>query len=77
MFSRVWSAYDSTPENHFHSMVGREGIVLENLNPLGYIRVGGERWRAEVGDLHSSIEKEQEVVVLEMNGLTLKVRLKD
>jgi len=55
-------------------MVGLEGEVIEPLTPVGIIRVGGEYWKAKsVGE---NIDAGEEVEILGLDGLTLKVKLK-
>ncbi len=52
-------------------MIGLTGIVIEPLAPVGVIRVSGENWKAKtVGE---SIAVDEEVEVLGLEGLTLKV----
>ena len=54
------------------SMVGRTGVVISPLTPLGLVRVNGELWKArsEGGDLL----KDETVEVVGTEGLTLIVR---
>ena len=55
-------------------MIGLTGIVIEPLTPMGVVRVSGESWKAKsVGD---NIAVDEEVEVLELDGLTLKVSRK-
>ena len=52
-------------------MIGLTGIVIEPLAPVGVVRVSGENWKAKtVGE---SIAVDEEVEVLGIEGLTLKV----
>ena len=56
-------------------LIGLEGEVIEPLTPVGVIRVGDEYWKAKsVGE---NIAVGKEVEILELNGLTLMVRLKN
>ena len=56
-------------------MIGLTGEVIESLTPVGVIRVGGEYWKAKtVGE---NIAVGEEVEILGLNGLILKVKLKD
>lgn len=54
-------------------MAGLQGTVVQPLAPVGLITVKGERWRAVA--VGGSIEKGMEIVVVEVKGLTLRVRL--
>ena len=55
------------------SMAGLCGEVVQPLTPVGLITLKGERWRAETIGGH--IETGTEIVVVEVKGLTLMVRL--
>ena len=56
-------------------MIGLKGEVIEPLTPVGVIIVGGEYWKAKsVGE---DVAAGEEVEILGVYGLTLKVGLKD
>jgi len=55
-------------------MIGLEGIVVEPLTPVGAIAVQGENWRARSVD--DNIQVDENVVIVELDGLTLKVKRK-
>jgi len=75
LFPLTWRAYDQDRERAVGSMVGAWGTAEEQLNPSGYIRVGGELWKAEVMGNVRPIEKGERVLVQEIHGLTLLVSL--
>lgn len=52
-------------------MIGLTGIVIEPLIPKGVIRVSGESWKARTVDENIAVDEEVEILGLE--GLTLKV----
>jgi len=55
-------------------MIGLEGEVIEPLNPVGVIHIGGEYWKAKsVGE---NIAVGEEVEILGLNRLTLEVKRK-
>jgi len=55
-------------------MIGLTGTVIEPLTPEGIVRVEGESWKAKsVGD---DIAVDEEVEILGLDGLTLKVSRK-
>ena len=54
------------------ALVGTTGVVSADLAPAGMVFIGGEEWSA-VSDTGDSIEEGAEVVVTEVEGLTLKV----
>lgn len=72
LFFYTWPAYDAGTGNRF-SLLNQTGITEEALNPSGYIRIRGERWRARPGRGLARIESGQRVRVLAEEGLTLVV----
>ena len=54
------------------ALVGTTGVVSAELAPSGMVSVSGEEWSA-VSDTCDSIEEGAEVVITEVEGLTLKV----
>jgi membrane protein implicated in regulation of membrane protease activity len=56
-------------------LLGARGRAIERLAPAGYVRVEGELWRAET--IGGEIAAGTEVVVRELNGLTLRVEAVD
>ncbi|MBP6672291.1 MAG: nodulation protein NfeD [Bacteroidetes bacterium] len=54
-------------------MIGAEGIAVALLNPTGQVRVHGEIWNAESVD--GRIAKDSKIVVTEIHGLLLKVKI--
>ena len=54
------------------ALVGTTGVVSAELAPSGMVFVGGEEWGA-VSDTGDAIEEGAEVVVTDVEGLTLKV----
>jgi membrane-bound ClpP family serine protease len=77
LFPRVWQAYDWDDPRHTRSMIGKRGQVKENLDPKGYVLIGGELWQAETNDLSRPITAGERVTVVEMEGLLLIVRSDD
>ena len=73
LFPFVWCSYDSSIPNDALTMVGKQGIAEERLSPVGYVRVKGELWKAEVERGEPPIEAGEPVRVRDVHGLTLKV----
>ena len=48
LFPMVWRSYVSGDNDPVRQLIGLEAIVVDNLDPVGYVRVRGELWRAEV-----------------------------
>lgn len=60
-----------TPLTRDETLVGREAIVVRDLDPVGVVRVGSEEWTAETSG--PTAEKGTRVRVVEMEGIRLKV----
>ena len=73
LFPLTWRAYDQDRGRAESPLVGARGIAEEQLNPSGYIRVGGELWQAEVKGDGPRIERGEEVLIQGIRGLTLLV----
>ena len=56
------------------TMPGKQGLVEEELNPRGLIKVGGELWSAELVEGENLLPKGTRVEVIRVEGLVLKVR---
>jgi membrane-bound ClpP family serine protease len=56
-------------------MIGLTGEVIEPLTPVGVIKVSDEYWKAKSPG--EDIAAGEAVEILELNGLTLMVRLKE
>ena len=54
------------------SLVGMTGVAASDLAPSGMVHVNGEDWSA-VSDTGETIEQGDRVVVIDVDGLTLKV----
>jgi len=57
-----------------NSIVGAQGVVEKTLAPLGYIRVRGELWQAEMVEDGRPIDRGETVLVRGIRGLTLLVQ---
>ncbi len=72
----VTRAYQNPIISGKEGMIGEVGVVKKPLAPKGVIKIRGELWNAVSID-GKKIEPEREVEVVEIDGLTLKVKLKD
>ena len=59
-------------ETGIEAIIGKEGIVIEDLNPEGYIRIDGEIWKA-VSIKGEVIKRGERVKVVSIKDLTLYV----
>jgi len=73
LYPFVWSAYDWDRVTDNFSMLDREAIVVERLDPTGYVRVRGELWKASVAEGDPPVERGATVTVREVRGLRLIV----
>ena len=56
-------------------MIGGQGRVVEPLTPVGAVTISGERWKAKsVGE---DIEVDEDVEIVGLDGLTLRVKHKE
>ena len=55
-------------------MIGTQGKVVEPLTPVGTITVASERWKAK--SIDDNIEVDENVEIVGLDGLTLKVKRK-
>lgn len=70
LYPLLWRAFVHVPARAPHE--GTEGMALNALDPLGDIRVGGERWKARVQG-ERPIAGGERVRVIGASGLTLIV----
>jgi membrane protein implicated in regulation of membrane protease activity len=73
MFPIVRIAYESHSSSGVEGIRGALGVVTQALGPVGYVRLGSERWRAELLDRDGSASEGSAVRVVEVRGLTLVV----
>ncbi|MCB1326859.1 MAG: NfeD family protein [Spirochaetales bacterium] len=71
LYPIVRRAYETGQDSAHSRLVGRQGEVVEPLSPSGYVRIGGELWRAR--SRQAPIERGENVVVQSAAGLWLEV----
>ena len=54
-------------------LIGVQGRVEQTLDPNGYVRIGGELWRAETEEAEQLLEAGRTVTVRAVRGLTVTV----
>jgi len=74
LFPFLWRFYDPSQHLDRFQMVGRKGFTLSPLSPDGYVQVRGERWKADLAEGQSPIEKGETICVKAINGLKLTVK---
>ena len=55
------------------TLIGREAMVRSSLNPVGYVSLDGESWKARLED--GQAEPEETVQILGRRGLEFQGRL--
>lgn len=66
--------YEIRSDDAAARLLGRPAIAQEALAPVGYVKIGGELWRAEVNGDATPISPGEVVLVESIEGLTLRVR---
>ena len=73
LFPKVWKAYAVGDKRPTSRLIGLEATVIHNLDPVGYVRVRGELWRAESRDRTHPVKKGEKTRVVDIRGMTLVV----
>ena len=73
LYPLLRSAYDVNEAPPVERLIGRRGVAIEPLAPSGYVRIGGELWRARASGA-TPIATDLAVEVVGAGGLVLSVR---
>jgi len=73
LFPRVWRAYAVYDNKPTSKLVDLEATVVDSLDPVGYVRVVGELWRAEIKDPSHPAARGEKTRVIGVRGMTLIV----
>lgn len=74
LYPFLWRAYDWDHVSDSNPMLGARGTAKERLTPLGYVKVRGELWQAELMEGSRPVEEGEPILVEQIRGLTLIVR---
>lgn len=74
LFPIVRKAYHIKENDKSKMMLYEKGVAVKKINPMGYVRINGEIWQAELTDINDPINKNDPIEVTEICGLKLKVR---
>jgi membrane-bound serine protease (ClpP class) len=74
LFPSVWRAYDISTQRNVQPIVGMKGIVKQQLDPSGYVKVRGELWQAELVVGKTPVKRGEKIEVKGIRGLTLLVK---
>ena len=73
LYPLLRSAYEADESPPVERLIGQRGVAVERLAPSGYVRIGGELWRARANDA-MPIATHLAVEVIHAEGLLLFVR---
>lgn len=76
LYPLVRHAYGNAPSRYVGAdpLFGARGVAEDELAPEGFVRVRGERWRAELADPSAApVPSGAPVRVTDVRGLTLRV----
>ena len=73
LYPLLRSAYEANEAPPIERLIGCRGVAIEPLEPSGYVRIGGELWRARANDA-TPIAPHLAVEVVGAEGLILAVR---
>jgi membrane protein implicated in regulation of membrane protease activity len=73
LFQKVWKAYDSNHPSQMELLIGMDGIVMDQLDSVGYVKVKGELWKAEITDPRFPVKKGDKIKVNGVKGMKLTV----
>ena len=77
IFPFVWHSYDNTPGNVLEKMIGKTGSAVKDIDTVGYVRIGGEMWKAEILPGNRAVVQGEPVIVTGVDGLLLTVEFYD
>jgi membrane protein implicated in regulation of membrane protease activity len=73
LFPKVWRAYASDDNSPVRELIGSEAIVTHSLDPVGYVKVKGELWKAEIKYPSHPALRGDTTRVVDVRGMTLIV----
>ncbi|MCL5736903.1 MAG: hypothetical protein M1274_15260 [Actinobacteria bacterium] len=73
LYPKLWRAYAFDDNSPLRKLVGLEATVVLRLDPVGYVRVEGELWKAEIRNHDRGAERGERTRVVDIRGTTLIV----
>ena len=73
MYPILRVAYEGGGSSGVEAIHGALGVVTQSLVPSGYVRLGSERWKAELVCGSETVSVGSAIRVVELRGLTLIV----
>lgn len=74
LFPFLRPVYEARGRSGVERLIGVQGTAEERLAPSGYVRIGGELWRAEALQTDRPIPRGSRVRVQAVRGLTLLIQ---
>ena len=75
LFPKVWRAYAVDDNDPVRQLIGLEATAMDRLDPVGWVRVRGELWKAEMKDCQDFAGSGDRTRVVGTRGMTLIVEL--
>jgi membrane protein implicated in regulation of membrane protease activity len=73
LFPKVWRAYARGDNRPISELMGLEATVAHSIDPVGYVRVRGELWKAEAKDPRDPVVRGERTRVVGGGGMRLVV----
>ncbi|HHI01433.1 MAG TPA: NfeD family protein [Thermococcus litoralis] len=67
----LWEVFDKRVEVGPEALIGKEAMVVEELNPKGVVKIGNELWIAEC--INGAAKRGEKVKIIEVRGTRLLV----
>ena len=67
----LWEVFDKRVEVGPEALIGKEAMVVEELNPKGVVKIGNELWIAEC--INGAAKRGEKVKIIEVKGTKLLV----
>ena len=74
LFPFVRKAYHIREHDKSKMMLYEKGTAVKAIDSIGFVRINGELWQAELADSNDPINKNDPIEVTEICGLKLKVK---
>ena len=73
MFRVLRSAYEPGPPHGTAALIGKRGVVIDELSPKGSVRIGSEHWSAVAADAAEPPGRGAKVRVVSVDGYIVTV----
>lgn len=73
LYPKVWRSYAFADNRPVRRLIGLEATVMYSLDPVGYVKVNGELWKAQNRDPRRPAGRGDRARVVDIQGTTLMV----